>query len=625
MKKTITLMSAMVLSLFTFAQDLDFKWGGLLKSGNPVQPPSINDIDRDTLGNYYVVGNIYYNDTVDFDIKTGVSNKSTEAISAAFIAKYSTTGDLAWVRTIEGSSATEAKSVLVRPSQDVLIGGQFAGTTEFDPAGGGQLASATGYDHYILRLNPAGQYVTHTNSAQSANQYFGKLKQDKNGALYYSIRDVQSTATADVVFKSSQNSSWQYYVAVQGSSSSNAGDFAIDTAGNVYLVGGYKGSLYYNPANTGQIINSSSNSTQPYLIKISATGQYVFNQNIGCDLPSSGVSVATDEASNVYFGGYVKNINSTNFGNGFTFTSPTAENAFLVKYNPAGQAQWLKQLAGTGVSVSNFIDLDKRGNIYVSGYYNGTIDFNPDTLATNNLSNNSLYAPFVLKLTREGNLSGVADLKAKGNGFFNSNKIINDEVLSVGYFLADTVDLNLGVAESVYTAAQATQTSPFIAKHTFASCPATASATSTGVTVNIADAASYQWLDCTTNLPLASGATQSVVLTQTTNAFVQVEKGFCSAQSACVSFVPGTGVGITESANDIQLELYPNPTSGDVTIATEESIAKVTITDMLGKVIFEQREAGNRVTISTSNFVKGFYLVLVESNGATVTKKLIKE
>jgi hypothetical protein len=71
------------------------------------------------------------------------------------------------VRTIEGSSQTEARSVLVRTSQDVLIGGTYAGTTEFDPAGGGKLSTATGYDYYILRLNPAGQYVTHLATAQS--------------------------------------------------------------------------------------------------------------------------------------------------------------------------------------------------------------------------------------------------------------------------------------------------------------------------------------------------------------------------------------------------------------------------------------------------------------------------
>jgi len=615
----------MALGLCTFAQDLDFKWGGLLKSTGTGQPPSINDIDRDTLGNYYVVGNLYANDTVDFDIKIGVSNKSTEASTAAFIAKYSNTGDLSWVRTIEGSSQTEARSVLVRTSQDVLIGGTYAGTTEFDPAGGGKLSTATGYDYYILRLNPAGQYVTHLSTAQSANQYFGKLKQDKNGALYYSIRDVQSTATAEAVYKSSTNSSWQYYVAAQGSSILNPSDFAVDTAGNVYLVGGYKGSLYYNPANTGVVINSSSSSTQPYVVKISPSGQYIFNQNIGCDGPSSGVCVATDEASNVYFGGYVKNTNSTNFGNGFTFSSPTAENTFLVKYNPAGQAQWLKHLSGSGVNTAQFIDLDKRGNIYVSGYYNGNVDFNPDTLVTNNFANGSAYAPFVLKLTKEGNLSGVADLKAKGNGFFNSVKVINDEVLSVGRFSTDTVDLNLGAAESIFTADNTLQYSPFIAKHTFAACPATASATSTGVTVNIADAASYAWLDCNTNLPLVSASNQSVVLTQSTNAYVQVEKGFCSAKSACVNFVPGTNVGINEAAETINLELYPNPTSSNVTVSANENISNITITDMLGKVVFELQEVGKTVTISTVNFSKGFYLVRVESNGAIATKKLIKE
>ncbi len=571
-----------------------------------------------------MVGNIYPNDTVDFDIKIGVSNKSTEASTAAFIAKYSNTGDLSWVRTIEGSSQTEARSVLVRTSQDVLIGGTYAGTTEFDPAGGGKLSTATGYDYYILRLNPAGQYVTHLATAQSGNQYIGKLKQDKNGALYYSIRD-ESSATAEVVFKSSTNSSWQYYVATQGSSILNPSDFAVDTAGNVYLVGGYKGSLYYNPANTGVVINSSSSYTQPYVVKISPSGQYIFNQNIGCDGPSSGVCVATDEASNVYFGGYVKNTNSTNFGNGFTFSSPTAENTFLVKYNPAGQAQWLKHLSGSGVNTAQFIDLDKRGNIYVSGYYNGNVDFNPDTLVTNNFANGSAYAPFVLKLTKEGNLSGVADLKAKGNGFFNSVKVINDEVLSVGRFSTDTVDLNLGAAESIFTADNTLQYSPFIAKHTFAACPATASATSTGVTVNIADAASYAWLDCNTNLPLASATTQSIVLTQSTNAYVQVEKGFCSAKSACVNFVPGTNVGINEAAETINLELYPNPTSSNVTVTANENISNVTITDMLGKVVFEEQEVGKTVTISTVNFSKGFYLVRVESNGAIATKKLIKE
>jgi hypothetical protein len=500
---------------------------------------------------------------------------------------------------------------------------------DFDPAGSMQRSvsySQLGMTGYIVRLNPAGQYVTHATTSQPGTQYFNKFRQDKN-ALYYSVRDESGGpgVAAELVFKSSANSSWQYYISVQGNSVMAANDFTVDTAGNVYIVGYYRGQIYYNPANSAQIILSASNFTQPFLVKINASGGYVFNQNLGCDGPSAGVAVTTDEAGNVYFGGYIKNTNTTNFGNGFTFSSQNAENTFLVKYNPAGQAQWLKRLAGTGINTAQFIDIDKNDNIYVSGYYKDTVDFNPDTILTSSLVSSSRFSPFILKLTKGGQFSGVADLKSKGDGFFNNLKIINDEVLSVGRSSTDTVDLNMGAAVSTFTTDFAGQpTSPFVSKHTFATCAATASATSNGLTADIADAASYEWVDCATNLPLASGDEQSIVLTQNTNARVLIEKGFCSTQSACVNFVPGTNVGITETAT-IQFALYPNPTTDNVTVALDENITRLTITDMLGKVVFELYEVGSATTVSTSTFAKGFYLVRVESNGATATKKLIKE
>ncbi|MBL7800835.1 MAG: T9SS type A sorting domain-containing protein [Chitinophagales bacterium] len=623
MKKTITLMSAMAFSLFTFAQDLDFKWGGLFQTTG-VNPPSINDIDRDSSGNYYVVGTIYNGDTVDVDIKAGVTQLSTTSNLAAFLAKYTTSGNLVWAKLIEGNSAVFAKSVIVRPSQDVLLGGEYAGTADFDPGVADQLATSNAYDWFILRLNPAGQYVTHVTTAKAGNQFFKKFRQDKN-ALYYSVRDESggTNVAAELVFKSSANSNWQYYISVQGNSVMTANDFAVDTAGNVYVVGYYRGQIYYNPANSSQIILTASNYTQPFLVKINASGGFVFYQNLGCDGPSAGVAVTTDEAGNAYFGGYIKNTSPTNFGNGFTFSSPNAENTFLVKYNPAGQAQWLKRLAGKGISTAQFIDIDKKDNIYVSGYYKDTVDFNPDTIITNNLVSSSRYSPFILKLTKGGQFSGVADLKSKGDGFFNNLKIINDEVLSVGRSSTDTVDLNMGAAVSTFTTDFVGQsTSPFVSKHAFATCSAAASATATGLTVNIADAASYEWVDCTTNQPLAAGTTQSIVLAQSTNAFVQIEKGFCSTQSACAQFTLGS-VGINEAKGGFDFNLYPNRAHAIVTLEITEKASSVLITDMLGKVAFELVNPAERETINVANFAAGVYLVSVEAQGQRTVKRLI--
>lgn len=622
MKKTITFMTAMVLSAFAFAQDLDFKWGGLFQTTGSNQP-FIYDIDRDSSGNYYVVGTIGNGDTVDMDIKAGVTQLSPDGSLAAFVAKYSNVGDLLWAKLIQGNSGVIAKSVIVRPSQDVLIGGDFAGTADFDPGVADQLVTSNGGDWFILRLNPAGQYVTVAAQPAAGTQTFGKLKQDKDGALYYNFRDFSiSGAKAEVVIKSGVSSSWQYFITANpGSSQVSGNDFTIDTAGNVYLTGSYNGTLYYNPANSSQVINSNFSNSQPYLLKINSTGSYGYIKSFRCDYLSSGTCVTTDEASNVYFSGFFRCTFPVDFGASLSLNSPDVINAFIIKYNAAGVAQWAKQLVGTGANTTERIMLDKSGNIYASGYYKDTVDFNPDSTAVNNLIRPNINTPFILKLTKGGQFSGVADLKAKASGFFNSVKVINDEVLSVGRFSTDTVDLNLGTAESIYAADKPGQSCAFFAKHTFAACPATASANSTGLTVNITDAASYEWVNCATNLPLASGASQSVVLTQSTNAFVRIEKGFCSAQSACAQFTPGS-VGIKEATGGFDFNLYPNPANTMVTLEIKEKASSVKIIDMLGKVAFELANPSEQETINVSNFAKGVYLVSVEIAGQRSVKRL---
>jgi len=132
---------------------------------------------------------------------------------------------------------------------------------------------------------------------------------------------------------------------------------------------------------------------------------------------------------------------------------------------------------------------------------------------------------------------------------------------------------------------------------------------------------SYQWLLNGVDIPNAQS--QTYATTQSGNYSVRVaDASGCVGTSAVVNI---TGVGIDERKEIMNLALYPNPTSSNVTVTANENISKITITDMLGKVVFEQQEVGKTVTISTVNFSKGFYLVRVESNGATATKKLIKE
>ena len=80
--------------------------------------------------------------------------------------------------------------------------------------------------------------------------------------------------------------------------------------------------------------------------------------------------------------------------------------------------------------------------------------------------------------------------------------------------------------------------------------------------------------------------------------------------------------------NISSFELYPNPTSKDVTIIYDSNsdFVEVIIFDIAGKQIFSESMIGasfQAKSLPTSNLTPGIYLVAINSNGSIVQKKLI--
>ena len=109
-------------------------------------------------GGVYVSGR--YGGTMDFDPGPGTANRTAAGTADAFALKLDSTGAFAWVATIGGTSTDLARQMAVAPDGRVRVGGQFAGTVDFDPGAGiSNRTSAGSSDVFLLTLDAAGQFL----------------------------------------------------------------------------------------------------------------------------------------------------------------------------------------------------------------------------------------------------------------------------------------------------------------------------------------------------------------------------------------------------------------------------------------------------------------------------------
>ena len=124
------------------------------------------------------------------------------------------------------------------------------------------------------------------------------------------------------------------------------------------------------PAVVQSTILPSSVSGDAFIVKYSVTGVVQWTQVIqgpGFDE----VYGITIDSTGVYVTGYYNSTSAVTLNNGITLPIPVGSDAFIVKYNTSGLAQWATTISGTGSDFGYGIATDSTG-VYVTGYYTST-------------------------------------------------------------------------------------------------------------------------------------------------------------------------------------------------------------------------------------------------------------
>jgi hypothetical protein len=129
----------------------------------------------------------------------------------------------------------------------------------------------------------------------------------------------------------------------------------------------------------------------------------------------------------------------------------------------------------------------------------------------------------------------------------------------------------------------------------------------------------YQWKNCVTGSPISGAVGTTYTPTQNGLYAVEVTENGCTSSSQCIT-VASVGVE-TLTANE--MEVFPNPASGNVTIDTKDFVADLLIlTDLNGREILKMTPSGTVSNLQITDLNTGFYLIRVIFGEQSHTERL---
>ena len=647
MKKSIQLLLAFALFGQT-ARSQDYIWSKEVRStGYTEVRASVTDDNN----NLYTTG--YFQQTTNFDNNVSNYTASSNGMADIFIQKHSPTGVLLWSKQIGGSDNDSGLGITYDTNGDIIVTGYFSSTVDFDPATGvSNLTSANAMDFFILKLNSNGDFIwVKSGQGNNGDDMARSVITDNSNNIYITgefrgsidfnygtgTNLLTSNGESDIfIQKLDSNGDFIWAKNVGGTLWDIGRSIALDDNNNVFITGNYRETVDFDPgAGTNTITSNGINDV--FTLKLNSTGNFVWAKSIGSTSSDFGYGIVIDNLNNVYTAGYYyatvdfdPNAGTTNL------TSAGSYDVFIQKLDNNGNFVWAKSMGGSNDDYCWGLAIDNANNLYTTGYFLGTSDFDPNA-GINNLVAFGNEDVFIQKLDENGNYIWAKSIGGNGNDVGKTISIDNFNNAYISGYYDNTMDIDPGTNTSYITpegfydgyilklgtpcvdvygtdVITACDSIVWIDGNTYYNDNSTAQYTLVGgssngcdsivtlnltintvditvtttdptITANTSTATSYKWLDCTNNFSVITGQS-SQVFTATTNGTyaVEVTENGCVDTSNCVMI---STVSINENeVNNIQIS---NQNDLITIFNSDLKVYSVEIYDLTGKLIYTKQ------------------------------------
>jgi hypothetical protein len=279
---------------------------------------------------------------------------------------------------------------------------------------------------------------------------------------------------------------------------------------------------------------------------------------------------------------------------------------FIQKLDANGNLIWVKSMGNTLSDVGTSITIDPNGNVYTTGYFRDTVDFDPG-VGTLNLISAGNGDIFIQKLSQCFSSYSTDTQTAcdsytwiDGNTYTSSNSTATDTLTNAaGCDSIVTLNLTINTVDS-----SVTQNGTILSSNQ--------------------SGASYQWVECPAMTPISGATSQSYIATANGDYAVIVNYNGCVDTSGCYTVLMAD---IVKNDFGDGLLLYPNPTQGNFSIDLGENYnaVLVTIKDYNGKLVHSKTYNHSELLNLKLEEPVGVYLLIIESGDKKAVIRLIKE
>ncbi len=280
----------------------------------------------------------------------GTGTLTSNGLNDIFLCKFNASGVFQWVKQIGSTGQDYGQALTIDKASNLFLTGSFTDTVDFDPGAGvfDLMASTTGSNGFVLKLNASGDFVWATKLADGISG--NAIALDAPGNIYIG----GGGAGIGVVKLSAKgNITWSKLLA---GSNSNAYSITVDASGNVYTTGAFRNAVDFDPG-AGSVIFDSGSGWDSYINKFDASGDYVWAYQIGePQFHDHGTAIALDASGNIYsYGHFRQTVDFDPGQNTFNLTAWSYD-SYLLKWNQATVGLLEKSLSENYVVYPNPTD-----------------------------------------------------------------------------------------------------------------------------------------------------------------------------------------------------------------------------------------------------------------------------